>query len=69
MPRIRPSGPVASVRPFEPQEEAPNSRMQQQTDDKISEALDHIARSLAGIDHNLETLVGVLRERFTKADD
>jgi len=52
MAAIKPSGPKGSVRPFVPDIGAKDDPGQ-----RIAHALEHIAVSLAAIDHNLEALV------------
>jgi hypothetical protein len=47
----RVGGPVGVTRPFVPTQGHDNAQ------DDIAEALDHIARVLAAIDHNLEVLI------------
>ncbi|MBS9720034.1 hypothetical protein JYU29_04945 [Tianweitania sp. BSSL-BM11] len=54
MKRIRLGGPLGTVRPFVP---TPELGANLETGEKIAEALEHIARSLSAIDHNLEVLV------------
>ena len=53
--RLRPSGPAGTVRPFSP---LPPT---EEPIEQIAQALDHIAVSLAGIDHNLEHAAAILR--------
>ena len=48
----RPRGPVGAVRPYEPSLDIANPPH----DERVAEALDHIAFALAAIDHNLELL-------------
>ena len=55
MQRIRKHGPHGVVRPFTPTLELTEKLP---TDEKIAEALEHIAVALSAIDHNLEVLVG-----------
>lgn len=52
--RIRVGGPQGVVRPYQtlPQTDEPI--------EQIAQALDHIAVSLSGMDHNLEHAVGLL---------
>jgi multidrug resistance efflux pump len=47
----RAGGPVGVTRPFVPTQGHDNAQ------DDIAEALDHIARAISAIDHNLEVLV------------
>ena len=47
----RVGGPVGVIRPFVPTQGHDNAQ------DDIAEALDHIARAISAIDHNLEVLV------------
>lgn len=54
MQRIRKSGPQGVVRPFVP---SPDVAGTMKTDEKIAEALEHIAVALSAIDHNLEAIV------------
>ena len=50
--RIRTGGPDGSKRPFTP------TLGQNTPEEQIADAVDHIARAMAGIDHHLEVLVG-----------
>lgn len=52
--RIRPSGPDGCQRPFKP-------AISTDEQERHGDALDHIAVSLAAIDHNLEALVLTLK--------
>lgn len=54
MQRIRKSGPEGVTRPFVPSIDLTG---EMKTDEKIAEALEHIAIALSAIDHNLETLI------------
>lgn len=56
MKRIRTAGPQGVVRPFVPgiNLEAP---------DQVADALDHIARALSAIDHNVEVLANRLKDQ------
>lgn len=54
MRRIRQGGPKGVVRPFSPTLDPQGT---QEANDKIAEALEHIARALSSIDHNLEFLI------------
>lgn len=54
MNRIRKSGPQGVVRPFHP---TPDMAGTMKADEKIAEALEHIAVALSAIDHNLEAIV------------
>jgi hypothetical protein len=47
----RVGGPVGVIRPFVPTQGHDNAQ------DDIAEALDHIARAIAAIDHNIEALI------------
>jgi hypothetical protein len=47
----RVGGPVGAVRPFVPTQGHDDPR------DDIAEALDHIARAIAAIDHNVQALI------------
>jgi hypothetical protein len=47
-------GPVGAIRPFVPTQGHDNAQ------DDIAEALDHIARAIAAIDHNIEILTAKL---------
>lgn len=58
MTRIRQAGPEGTVRPFKPNPVVMNDENGQKLD-----ALEHIARALAAIDHNLEQLVVVQTEQ------
>lgn len=53
MQRTRKSGPQGVIRPFSP---TPDFTGEMPTDEKIAEALEHIAIALSAIDHNLEVL-------------
>jgi hypothetical protein len=55
MQRIRKSGPPNVTRPFVPTLDLTGKLP---TDEKIAEALEHIAVALSAIDHNIERLVG-----------
>ncbi len=55
-PLIRPSGPPNSARSFTPIAEDKDDPAH-----KIAHALEHIAVSLAAIDHNLETMLTSVR--------
>lgn len=57
MQRIRKSGPKGVTRPFNP---IPDITGEMKTDEKIAEALEHIAIALSAMDHNLELIVGKL---------
>ncbi len=57
MHRIRKSGPKGVIRPFNPTPEFDGSM---KTDEKIAEALEHIAIALSAMDHNLEAILGKL---------
>ena len=50
--RNRIPGPDGVVRPFKPLPEFGNSSLP--TEEKLLETLEHIARSLSAIDHNIE---------------
>jgi hypothetical protein len=50
MTRMRASGPPGVVRPFQPTMGTTNPEVEK------AEALDHIAKALSAIDHNVETL-------------
>jgi hypothetical protein len=50
----RVGGPVGAVRPFVPTQGHDDPR------DDIAEALDHIARAIAAIDHNVQALIAKL---------
>jgi len=50
----RVGGPVGAVRPFVPTQGHDDAR------DDIAEALDHIARAIAAIDHNIQVLIAEL---------
>jgi len=50
--RIRVGGPDGVTRPF-----VPNIGVAQDVEGQKADALDHIARSLSAIDHNLEALL------------
>ena len=50
----RVGGPVGVIRPFVPTQGHDDDR------DDIAEALDHIARAIAAIDHNIEILIAKL---------
>jgi hypothetical protein len=50
----RVGGPVGAVRPFVPTQGHDDPR------DDIAEALDHIARAIAAIDHNIQALIAKL---------
>jgi len=50
----RVSGPVGVIRPFVPTQGHDNAQHD------IVEALDHIARAIAAIDHNIEVLIAKL---------
>ena len=50
----RVGGPVGAIRPFVPTQGHDNAQ------DDIAEALDHIARAIAAIDHNIEVLIAKL---------
>lgn len=52
--RDRVSGPAGVIRPFMPTQGYDNAQ------DDIAEALDHIARGISAIDHNLELLIARL---------
>jgi multidrug resistance efflux pump len=55
MPRKdRVGGPVGVIRPFVPTQGHDNAQHD------IAEALDHIARAIAAIDHNMEVLIAKL---------
>jgi hypothetical protein len=58
MKRIRPSGPGGVARPYMP---LPPT---DEADEQAAQALDQIAVSLASIDHNLEQLVFLLRNKL-----
>jgi hypothetical protein len=47
----RVGGPIGVIRPFVPTQEHGNAQ------DDIAEALDHIARAISAIDHNLQVLI------------
>jgi hypothetical protein len=49
--RDRVGGPTGVIRPFTPTQGHDNAQ------DEIAEALDHIARGIAAIDHNLQILI------------
>ena len=49
--RDRVGGPTGVIRPFTPTQGHDNAQ------DEIAEALDHIARGIAAIDHNLQLLI------------
>lgn len=53
----KPRGPANTRRPFEPTVDV-NGEMK--PDERVAEALEHIAISLSAIDHNLETLTGAV---------
>jgi hypothetical protein len=59
MQRIRKSGPRGATRAFQPTVDIQGTMT---TDEKIAEALEHIAVVLSAMDHNLEVLV----ERLSK---
>ena len=50
----RVGGPVGVIRPFVPTQGHDNAQ------DDIAEALDHIARAIAAIDHNVQVLIAKL---------
>jgi hypothetical protein len=50
----RVGGPAGVIRPFVPTQGHDNAQ------DDIAEALDHIARAIAAIDHNIEILIAKL---------
>ncbi len=50
----RVGGPVGVIRPFVPTQGLDNAQAD------IAEALDHIARAIAAIDHNIEVLIAKL---------
>ena len=50
MARLRAGGPTHAKRPFTP---LPGT---EKVEDQVAEALEHIARALSAIDHNLEVL-------------
>lgn len=52
--RMRPSGPNGAHRPFTP-------AMTTDEEERRGDALDHIAVSLAAIDHNLEALTDTVK--------
>jgi hypothetical protein len=54
--RIRIGGPLGTTRPFSP------TLGQDTAAEQMADALDHIARALSAIDHNLEALVVNVRE-------
>jgi hypothetical protein len=54
----RVGGPVGVIRPFVPTQGHDNAQ------DDIAEALDHIARAIAAIDHNMEVLIAKLDGDF-----
>jgi hypothetical protein len=62
MQRIRKSGPKNVVRPFNPTLDMTG---EMKTDEKIAEALEHIAVAMSALDHNLELIAekmdGLLR--------
>ncbi len=47
----RVGGPVGAIRPFVPTQGHDNAQVD------IAEALDHIARAIAAIDHNVQVLI------------
>ncbi|MER8416233.1 hypothetical protein [Mesorhizobium sp. M1329] len=53
MQRIRKTGPQGVIRPFSP---TPDLNGSMAADEKIAEALEHIAIALSAIDHNLEVM-------------
>lgn len=55
--RIRQAGPDGALRPFKPTPAA-STEPQQKLD-----ALEHIARALSGIDHNLEALANSTKKQ------
>ena len=54
----RVGGPVGVIRPFVPTQGHDNAQ------DDIAEALDHIARAIAAIDHNVQVLIAKLDSEF-----
>ena len=54
----RVGGPVGAIRPFVPTQGHDDPR------DDIAEALDHIARAIAAIDHNIQVLIAKLDSEF-----
>jgi hypothetical protein len=54
--RIRNGGPEGTVRPF-----TPNLTVMNDVEGQKADALDHIARALSAIDHNLEVLVNSVK--------
>ncbi len=56
---FRKSGPDHAIRPFQPTMDLDNSLL---AEEKILDALEHIAVALSAIDHNLETLVRYLTQ-------
>jgi hypothetical protein len=53
--RIRQGGPEGAMRPFQP-------GLTQDPIEQIGDAIDHIARALSSIDHNVEVLTNRLSE-------
>jgi hypothetical protein len=49
---LRPRGPKGAIRPYEPSLDNPDPTHEE----RIEEALDHLAFSVAAIDHNLDVL-------------
>ncbi len=60
MKRIRKYGPKGVARPFQP---TPDIDGSMPTDEKIAEALEHIATSLSAIDHNLDVLATYITKK------
>jgi hypothetical protein len=58
----RVGGPVGAVRPFVPTQGHDDPR------DDIAEALDHIARAIAAIDHNIQVLIAKLDSDFAAVE-
>ena len=54
---FKPNGPPGTVRPFTPQIGEDDSG------ERIARALEHIAVSLAALDHNVEVLVNSMKTR------
>ncbi len=50
----RVGGPVGAIRPFVPTQGRDNAQVD------IAETLDHIARAIAAIDHNIQVLIAKL---------
>jgi hypothetical protein len=52
---VKPSGPPSATRPFAP------DQFEKDPAERIAHALEHIAVSLAALDHNVEALVRLTR--------